>query len=93
MSTINEATVMLGDGAVTIRRSGSSSATVANILAIEISEDHADVFLDRLVHRMSERNLGEFQARGAISTILSGPTHLLDSRPTDESPVTNDESA
>lgn len=65
--------VGIGDDAVSVRRHGSSTAVVANILGTEVAEDGTPVriWLDRLVHQPKERRLGDWDVSGAISTVLS----------------------
>ena len=64
--------VQVGDGVVSLRKSGQSQVTVANILGVDRDEAGAikTIYLDRLVHRI---NLNEFEGwnvSGAVSTIL-----------------------
>jgi hypothetical protein len=65
--------VSIGDDAVSVRRHGSSTAVVANILGMAVAEDGAPVriWLDRLVHQPREDRLGDWEVSGAISTVLS----------------------
>ena len=71
---INEATVTLGEGVVTIKRKGSSALVVANILGTAVSEAITSIYLDRLVHKPFENSLGDYSVSGAVSTILHHET-------------------
>jgi len=63
--------ISIGDGWVTVRRHGRSTSIVAKILGEETRKGIRTIWLDRLVHYAGEKALGEWNASGAISTILS----------------------
>lgn len=67
----SEATVHVGDGVVVVRREGSSGAAVAKILGSEDKSGIRFIYLDRLVHKPFENELGGYNVSGAISTIIS----------------------
>lgn len=64
-------TVTMGDGCVSIHRSGKSTITVANVLGKLVGSGEEHIYLDRLVHQPHETELGEFGVNGAISSILT----------------------
>lgn len=68
-------TVTVGDGVVTLRRSGQSSPITANILGLEAGADGQPtrIWLDRLVHRDRDGFVG-WRARGAVATELARTT-------------------
>lgn len=68
-----EVTVTLGDGVVVLHRSGQSKRVVANVLGVERAENGEIqmIWLDRLVHRMFEREFVDWSVRGAVSTVLA----------------------
>jgi len=71
--TLTRFNVAFGEGVAVVRRAGSTSVIVCNVLGREISSAGAEnVYLDRLVHgsRGSE-DWGDFDASGAVSTILT----------------------
>lgn len=70
---VQEANVHVGDGVIVIRRKGSSAAAVANILGTEVTEGRTRLYLDRLVHKHYENELGGYAVSGAISSILVVP--------------------
>ena len=70
---VQEANVHVGDGVVVIRRKGSSAPAVANILGTEVTEGRTRLYLDRLVHKHYENELGGYAVSGAISSILVAP--------------------
>ena len=82
--------VSLGDGSVTIRRSGRSAPIVAHVLGLDRSPDGevTCIWLDRLVHRPGEAWTGDWSVRGAVSSSVErnriGPVGALDRAP--ESP-------
>jgi hypothetical protein len=59
----------IGDDTVTIKRQGTTTAVVANILGRQIDVQSETLWLDRMCHRPDELFEG-WQATGAISTIL-----------------------
>ena len=68
-----EANVHLGDGIVVVRRKGSSSPAIANVLGSVPGESGTSLYLDRLIHKPYESELGGFLVKGAISSILIVP--------------------
>jgi hypothetical protein len=64
--------VVIGDGSVTIRRSGRSAPIVAQVLGLDRSPDGevTCIWLDRLVHRPGEEWTGDWSVRGAVSSII-----------------------
>lgn len=70
---VQEANVHVGDGIVVVRRKGSSAPAVANILGSEVTEGRTHLYLDRLVHKHYENELGGYAVSGAISSILVAP--------------------
>jgi hypothetical protein len=72
-----DANVHIGDGLVVVKRKGSSLPAVANVLGTEPTEGGQRVYLDRLVHRAYERELGGFPVSGAISSIFIVPDAVL----------------
>jgi len=80
-----DANVYIGDGVVVVKRKGSSLPAVANILGMQPAEEGQRVFLDRLVHRAYERELGGFPVSGAISSIFVVPEAVLDAGTTNAS--------
>jgi hypothetical protein len=70
MENTNNAIVFVGDGVVTIKRKGTSTTVVANILGTDVQGNRRSIYLDRLVHELNEEQLGEFIVKGAISSIL-----------------------
>lgn len=69
-----EANVHVGDGVVVVRRKGSSSPAIASILGSVPSETGTALYLDRLIHKPHETELGGYLVRGAISTVVMVPT-------------------
>lgn len=74
---IQEANVHVGDGVVVIRRKGSSAPAVAKILGSEDRDGRTHLYLDRLVHKAYENELGGYVVSGAISSILVVPAASL----------------
>jgi len=72
-----DANIHIGDGVVVVKRKGSSLPAVANVLGTEPTEGGQLVYLDRLVHRAYERELGGFPVSGAISSIFVVPDAVL----------------
>ncbi|WP_295587283.1 hypothetical protein [uncultured Lamprocystis sp.] len=64
--------VVIGEGSVTIRRSGRSAPIVAQVLALDRNPDGEviRIWLDRLVHRPGEAWTGDWSVRGAVSSIV-----------------------
>lgn len=65
-----EANVHLGEGIVVVRRKGSSSPAIANVLGSVPTENGTLLYLDRLVHQPHENELGGYAVKGAISSIV-----------------------
>jgi len=76
METTTEANVHLGDGIVVVRRKGSSSPTIANVLGSVPTETGTLLYLDRLIHKPYESELGGYAIKGAISSIVVVPNQL-----------------
>lgn len=74
MKSTPEATVTIGDGVLSIARSGQSRIVIANILGTTIEDGNDCWYLDRLVHAPHESELGPYKVRGAISSVLFKPT-------------------
>lgn len=72
MNIKNDSEVSIGDGIVVIKRSGISQKIIAKILGTETNEDGDvnKIYLDRIVHKPVETNMGIWQVTGAISSIL-----------------------
>lgn len=68
---MNDATVIVTDECVTVKRTGKSSIAVANVLGTTQEGTKKSIFLDRLVHAAHEKELGEYQVIGAVSSILT----------------------
>lgn len=68
-----EANVHLGDGIVVVRRKGSSSPAIANVLGSIPGQGGTSLYLDRLIHKPYESELGGYRVTGAISSILLVP--------------------
>ncbi|RQN37238.1 hypothetical protein SAMN05216550_12386 [Paraburkholderia tropica] len=66
-------TVLVGDGVVTVKREGSSAATVAAILGRVEREGTEVLCLDRLVHESHENTFSGWSVSGAVTTLLSRP--------------------
>lgn len=73
--TENTTEVTLGDGVVTIKRKGTSSLIVAKILGKVVEDKTESIFLDRLVHDSHEKEMGDFEVSGAVSSILRKHLH------------------
>jgi hypothetical protein len=71
-----EANVHLGEGIVVVRRKGSSSPAIANVLGSVQTETGTQLYLDRLIHKPHESELGGYSVRGAISSIVVVPNKL-----------------
>jgi len=74
-----EANVHVGDGVVVVRRKGSSSPAIANILGSVPAEGRTLLYLDRLVHKSYENELGGYAVKGAISSIVVVPNQVATS--------------
>lgn len=71
-----EANVHLGDGVVVVRRKGTSSPTIANVLGAVSTETGTLLYLDRLIHKPYESELGGYAIKGAISSIVVVPNAM-----------------
>jgi hypothetical protein len=71
-----DANVHLGDGIVVIRRKGTSSPAIANVLGSVPTESGTLLYLDRLIHKPHESELGGYSVKGAISSIVVVPNEL-----------------
>jgi len=76
METTTEANVHLGEGTVVLRRKGSSSPAVANVLGSVRTATETLLYLDRLIHKPYESELGGYAVKGAISSIVVVPNGL-----------------
>lgn len=76
METTTEANIHLGDGVVVVRRKGSSSPAIANVLGSVATEIGTLLYLDRLIHKPYESELGGYAIKGAISSIIVVPNGL-----------------
>jgi hypothetical protein len=77
METSTEANVHLGEGIVVVRRKGSSSPAIANVLGSVPTETGTLLYLDRLIHKPYESELGGYAIKGAISSIVMMPNELI----------------
>lgn len=71
-----EANVHLGEGIVVVRRKGSSSPAIANVLGCVPTASGTLLYLDRLVHKPHENELGGYAVKGAISSIVMVPNAI-----------------
>lgn len=71
-----EANVHLGEGVVVVRRKGSSSPAIANVLGSVATDGETMLYLDRLIHKPYESELGGYAVKGAISTIVVVPNEM-----------------
>jgi len=64
--------VSLGDGVVVLKREGQSDPIVAGILGMEQNAEGEIVmiWLDRLVHKIGEKEFVDWDVSGAVSTVL-----------------------
>ena len=62
-----------GDGIVIVRRKGSSSPAIANVLDSVPDRGRYDSPPRPVIHKPSESELGGYAVRAAISTILTIP--------------------
>ena len=74
--SVDRMSVSFGGTSAVIRRDGSSSVILAEVLGKEVTDGVERVYLDRLVHGRFE-DWKEFSASGAISTILTRPAPKL----------------
>ena len=70
-------TVTVGEGVVTLRRSGKSSPMTATILGMNMDADGQPVkiWLDRIVHLPNENSFIDWGVHGAVSSILTRLAH------------------
>lgn len=68
-----EADIKIGDGVVTIHRRGVSQVTTAGLLGVEHDKagEPVRLYLDRMIHRPRETEIGGWRVSGAISSILT----------------------
>ncbi|KUY85963.1 hypothetical protein WS48_17935 [Burkholderia sp. RF7-non_BP1] len=71
MKAERSVSVSIGDGVVTIKRDGSSTATVAGVLGKVTKGDAEVICLDRLVHQPYETEFVGWKVSGAVTTLLS----------------------
>jgi len=67
----NEATLQVGGDAVAIKRRRSSGVITTRILGRETANGREVIYLDSLIHQGTEETLGEWEATGAVSSILT----------------------
>ena len=69
---MSDVEIVIGDGSVTIRRSGRSAPIVAQVLGLDRNADGEVIrlWLDRLVHRPGEEWTGAWSVHGAVSSII-----------------------
>lgn len=72
----SEANVHIGEGVVVVRRKGSSSPAIANVLGSVLTQTGTLLYLDRLIHKPYESELGGYAIKGAISSIVVVPNEL-----------------
>jgi hypothetical protein len=68
-----EVSVTIGEDCVTLYEAGRTAAIVAKLLGREVREGYETLWLDRIVHRANFQFTENWQASGAISTILTRP--------------------
>jgi hypothetical protein len=69
-----EAIVGVGSEQVTVAHRGGACVVTASILGMDgPAEAPERIYLDRLVHRPDQTQLGPWRVEGAISTILVAP--------------------
>lgn len=73
MERTNDVVVTVGEGVVTLKRTGSSQTTVATILGTVVRDGIEVICLDRLVHNVGQSQFSEWQVWGAVTTLLSRP--------------------
>lgn len=68
-----EADVKIGDGVVSIHRRGVSQVTTAKLLGVEhdAAGQPVRLWLDRMIHRPKEAEIGGWVVSGAVSSILT----------------------
>lgn len=69
-----DANVHVGHDVVVVRRKGSSATIVANVLGRTDVDGGQALYLDRLIHKSWETELGGYGVKGAISSILTVTT-------------------
>lgn len=65
-----EVSVYRDSGIVTMKRKGSSALIEAKILGAETVGEHEFFYLDRVIHKPYEKEVGEFSVKGAVSSVL-----------------------
>lgn len=68
-----DTSVHLGDGVVVVRRTGTSAPAIANVLGVVEKDGNQHLYLDRIVHKPYESELGGYHVDGAISSIIIVP--------------------
>ena len=68
-SDVVKATIRIGSGVLSISRKGNSELSTARILGFELAEDGitGSVWLDRLVHTLSESAIGSEEEKWSLS--------------------------
>ena len=69
MSAID--TVTVENNKLVIKRTGQSELEVGQILAIETVDQKQVIYVDQLMHDPSEKQIGNYEVRGAISSIFT----------------------
>lgn len=69
MSSID--TISIENSQLVIKRTGQSELEVGQILAIETVDQKQVIYVDRLMHDPSEKQIGNYEVRGAISSIFT----------------------
>ncbi|WP_434034742.1 hypothetical protein [Cupriavidus sp. a3] len=69
----NECSINIGEGMATIKRRGTRSTTVAQILGTIEVDGMEVICLDRLVHGISESEMDGWQVSGAVTSVLARP--------------------
>lgn len=70
--TESSVSVTLGDGVITLRRSGQSTPITANILGMDLDSEGkpARIWLDRIVHMGKPSNFIGWSVSGAVASVL-----------------------
>lgn len=69
MSSIDS--ISIENSQLVIKRTGQSELEVGQILAIETVDQKQVIYVDRLMHDPSEKQIGNYEVRGAISSIFT----------------------
>lgn len=77
MEAVVDSHVHLGDGVVVVRRKGTSSPAIANVLGSVEKDGFKYLYLDRLIHKPFENELGGYRVQGAISSIVLAPINAI----------------